>query len=97
MEEYESDSVTSDSKEEKKIRVAERRTLAKKKKRFETSCTYTRQSTFQSSGRHSFRSFQYHSSRIAKPTDTYLNCGDKGHRKQNCKKEPKNQSFDVIR
>ena len=90
--EYESDSVASDSEDEKKIRAAERRALAKKKKRFEPSSTHTRQSTFQSSGRPSFRSFQYRSNRTAKPTDTCLNCGNKGHWKRDCKKEPKNQS-----
>ena len=94
VQEYESDSVASDSADEKKIRAAERRALQKqssKKRKVTPSSTITRRvdSTFSSgrpsSGRPSYKvTFAARSG--AKPTDICLKCGEKGHWKRDCPK-----------
>jgi len=91
--EYESDSVASDSEDEKKIRAAERRALQKqsKKRKLQPSSTITRRvdgaySTGRpSSGRPSYK-VTFATRSAAKPTDICLKCGDKGHWKRDCAK-----------
>ena len=91
--EYESDSVASDSADEKKIRAAEKRALQKqkeKKRRPQPSSTITRRddrsqhSGRPSSGRPNFRVTI--SNKRAKPDDYCLKCGEQGHWKRDCTK-----------
>ena len=85
VEEYESDSVASNSVDEKKIRAAERRALAKMSKKrpsiSSTSSRPTRQvsTTFRqpASGRPSFK--VRFNNKTPSPNDVCLACGERGH------------------
>ena len=90
VEEYESDSLASDSDDERKIRAAERRALSKMAKRrpFTNSASSTRPtrqaSTFrqQSAGRPSFK--VRFNNKMPSPNDVCLACGERGHWKRSC-------------
>lgn len=90
VQEYQSDSVASDSADEKRIRSAERRALQKqaKKRKIQPSSTITRKTEDArgrpDSGRPSFKASFNRSG--AKPSDICLKCGDKGHWKRDCTK-----------
>ena len=90
VKEYESDSLASDSDDERKIRAAERRALSKMAKRrpFTNSASSTRPtrqaSTFrqQSAGRPSFK--VRFNNKMPSPNDVCLACGERGHWKRSC-------------
>ena len=83
--EYETDSIASDTEDDKRIRAAERRAIQsskKKKPNPSSSSTNTRSVSRQSSGRPSYKVTL--TNKGAKPNDICLKCGEKGHWKRNC-------------
>ena len=79
MKEYESDSIASDSADEKKIRAAERRAVSSKKRRTSSETT-TKPPNTSISGRLDYKGES--STRKPKPSDICLHCGERGHWKR---------------
>ena len=89
VKEYESDSIASDSADEKKIRAAERRALSSKKRRT-SSATTTRPPNTSISGRLGYRGDS--SARKPKASDICLHCGERGHWKRSCRNKQQQDS-----
>ena len=94
--EYVSDELASDSEDEKKLRAAERRALAKRKQpkyslprpvtfHRQASATLTKPPDTATSGRPIFGNQQQsYQRKTAKPTDICLSCGQRGHWRNFC-------------
>lgn len=90
--EYQSDSIASDTDDEKKMRAAERRAISKMKSKkqpnYSTSSTYKRAVVDQggTSGRPAYKGKQ------SRSEDICLRCGKKGHWKRDCRVKVQNDN-----
>jgi len=81
--EYESDSLASDTEDEKKMKAAEKRAMSKmKSKKKSASSTYSRVDVDRGGN---FNRLSYKGFRRTSPNDICLRCGKKGHWKRTCR------------